>query len=377
MALSAEDKKRLVELAQDGKRGREKRQANEALNLAGSAAAPVPVHLLGVGRGRNLLSRVQAYAPQIALVALPVLALVAWGTWYTYRYDLQRMDFGVVFDSRQGLSMRHRFTEQVRLQKQKRALLDNARAYGFANDYLAAVHKADQVLALEAGNAEAAALRVDALNSQVVYANGAFRSGDVDEAIARVQAALAEQPGHSGATDTLHACVAELVRRSETAFDAGDYATSGRLVHQAEGIRPGFAPALEMHARLVRRHVRRADDLFLQQEFVRALEDIVAVRRLEDYNERAEALFEKIEERISIPEIAINSIVDVQGHARIIATIEGQAAHLKVGDVFGNVRVVSIDPRLGEVVFQQIYTDEQTKLVKIPGSRGEWITAGR
>lgn len=378
MALSAEDKRRLVELAQKGRGGRPAaHQEDDQLNLAGNAATPIPLHLAGLGRGRNLLGMFRGGGARLLATVLVAVGVLAGIGAYVHRYDLHRMDFGAVFDSSRGLTMRHRFMEQVELQKKKRRLLDDARGFGFANDHMAAVHNTDQVLALEPDNAEALALRAKSLDQQVVFAGGALRRGDVDEAIARVQRVLAIAPAHQGARGLLRDCTDALVRRARAAFDGKDYEAAGDLVAQAEATLPGYGPAVALHDSLVQLHVRRADDYYLEENYVAALEEIQSVRRLEDHTPRADALFAKIDERIGFPNIQINSVVTVRGQARIIATINGKSVHLRTGQEFANIRVASIQQRTGEVIIEQRYTGEQQRLVKAPGVGGEWIAARR
>lgn len=375
MALSAEDKQRLVELANAGRRGRQATgDAEDHLRLAGQAATPISPHMLRAGRGSGLLGYVGGPGRLALLVGLPLLFLT-WGGWYTYRHDLHRLDVGAVFDTGRGLTLRHRFMDQVRTQKEKRRLLDEGQAFGFASDHLAAVNNADRVLAMEPSNLEAQFLRESSFNRQVVYARGAFENGDLDEAITRVQQVLEVVPDHERGQALLRDCVRELVHRSETAFEMREYARAGELVHRAEGILPAFPPALDRHRKLVQFHVKRADAYYVEQRYTDALEDIVSVRRLEEGNTRADALFALIDERIGFPDIAVNSVMTVHGRPRVMATIRGQAAQLEIGGEFGNVRVQHIDRRSGTVIFEQMHTGEQQHLIKVPGTGGTWITA--
>lgn len=375
MALSEQDKQRIAALA--GRRKPKPDEDSDRLNLAGSMGAPLP---LGTARHRqqqDWLFALRTSGVKILLLgALPLALLVAGGA-YARRHDLHRMDFGAVFDSSAGLTMRHRFMRQVELQKKKRALLDEAQALSFASDYIGAVANADQVLALEAENAEAQEIRNSALRKQVVYAAGALQQGDVQEAITRIQRVLAQERTHEGARALLHQCGEELIRRAERAMDAHDYAEAGEHVHTVETILPGSPLAVDLHQRLVHLHSQRADAFYLEGDYVAALEEIESVRRLETDNPRTAALFEKIDEKVGFPQVMINSVLKIHDTGRVMATIDGTTAQLAEGEQFRNIRVTSIDPRSGVVVFEQVYTGEQLQLVKVPGGQGTWITSPR
>lgn len=366
MALSPEDKARLLELA--GKKPGDTDEPDG--NLAGDVAAPLPpgqFHLAG----RLRPSRLSPLAVRILLIAsVPVCLLVALAI-YVARWDLHQMDVDAVFDSRAGLSFSTKLRREIDEQKSKRRLLDKAHAQGYANEHLAAYATAGEVLQLEADHAEAKAFRRDSLNRQVVVARGLLESGDVDEAIVQTKRVLEVQVEHEGALALLRACGNDLARRAKLAVEAKEYAKAGEYVLRSEALVPDQPLALQLHGRLVQYHVRYADQLYVGKAYLRALHEITLAHRLDPANTRAQEVFEKIDERVSFPEIKINSVMSVRGRPRTMVTIDGKTMQLVPEQEYGNVRATLIDPAVGEVIFTQIYTGEQRLMYKPRG--GDWI----
>lgn len=373
MALSPEDKQRLVDLSR-----KKPEDTDEVLNrpLGGEAAVPLPVgqwRPSGRPRWEDTARRVLRWG---LYLAIPAAILGALGT-YVYRNDLYTIDFGEVFGGNPNRSILERFRHEVDLAKRKRVLLDEARGAGFANKHMEAYAKAGQVLRLDAENAEAKHIQRASLDKQVVYARGALAAGDVDTAIDRVRPVLAIDRANGGARAVLDDAAQILTRQAAAAAENGAFGRAVDLVLKAEAIVPGYPPAVALHAKLLQHHLRRADQLYVQQQYLSALDEIVLARRLDPDNRRAYEVFEKIEQRVGYPDIKINSVMEVRGAPRVFATIDGKTYQLEPGDQAANVVLDGVNVATGDVRFKQVYTNERRTFTKVPGSRGEWFAPTR
>ena len=135
----------------------------------------------------------------------------------------------------------------------------------------------------------------------------------------------------------------------------------------------GHPDAARLHQELVRIHVTQADGYYLEGAYARALDEIELVRRLEDDNPRTAGLFKKIDEKVGFPDIEIKSVLTVRGAPSIMAAIDTRTLQLEPGDVHRNVRLVSVNHRTGEIVFEQIYTGERQQYVRTRGGKSHSI----
>ena len=305
---------------------------------------------------------------------LILLAVVGAIFFFAIKNQVHRVDFQTVFASGPGTPI-SRFSQAVKIEKQKAAMLEEGHKHFLGGDYDKAFETGVAVAEIDDDDPRPQTLIDLTADAVTQKATREYESGEIEPALADVRLSLKYRPEHKGANELYMDIAARLLHEAKVHYHKKEYPQLINKAHEVQRIVNDVLKAdasnvadsnlMVQTSNLLRQAnnelLTHAGELFISKDYFAALQTVRLSMRIDRKNPTAIRLMNQISNYIETPKVKLRGIIKSSGttYAQIQLPDTRKVVLVKKGDTVRNFKVIDIDA-VGKVVeLRQIHTGKR------------------